>query len=331
MPNHWTSDAILEQARAYQPACVIAAAADLDLFTVLSTRRLTCEALAVEMQVDRRGLTVLMDALASMGLLDKRDGQYSAPPDVAELLSAGGARSVLAMVQHTANCMRRWAQLAAVVKSGDPADCGPSIRGEAADQAAFIGAMHVVSGPNAERVVLEIHPPPFKHLLDIGGASGTWTIAFLQRRPDARATIFDLPQVIPMARKRLTDAGFADRVTLVAGDFYVDKLPTGTDLAWFSAIAHQNSRAQNRELFAKIHEALAPGGVLLIRDIVMNDDHTAPSGGAMFAVNMLVNTEGGGTYSLSEYREDLETSGFTNVRQVREDPWMNSVIQASRS
>lgn len=331
MPRKWTSEEILDLSRAYQPACVIAAAADLDLFTFIADQEIAADTLAGRLQVDLRGLTVLLDALTSMGLLDKRHGRYRAPVEVSAALSGDNPQSVLPMVQHTANCMRRWVHFARVVKTGRPAERTPSIRGEAADQAAFIGAMHVVSGPVADRVISDIHPPPFKHLLDIGGASGTWTMAFLRLAPQATATIFDLPEVIPMAEQRLRQAGFAERVKLVAGDFYVDKLPAGADLVWLSAIAHQNSRRQNRELFARIHDALIPGGTLLLRDVVMNDDHTAPPGGAMFAVNMLVNTEGGGTYSLNEYREDLEASGFAHVRQLREDPWMNSVIQASRS
>ncbi len=330
MAKQWTSNDILEQARAYQPACVIAAAADLDLFTVIGDREVSADALAGQLQVDLRGLTVLMDALAAMGLLEKRQGRYRAPAEVSAALSQDNPRSVLPMVQHTANCMRRWAHCAGVIKTGRPAERTASIRGEAADQAAFIGAMHVVSGPIADRVVSDMRPSPFKHLLDIGGGSGTWTIAFLRQIPEARATIFDLPHVVPMAEQRLATAGLADRVTLVPGDFYVDDLPAGADLAWLSAIAHQNSRRQNRDLFAKIHKALVPGGLLLIRDVVMSEDHTAPPGGAMFAVNMLVNTEAGGTYSLGEYREDLEACGFTDVRQVREDPWMDSVIRASR-
>lgn len=330
MAKQWTSAEILEQARAYQPACVIAAAADLDLFSAIGTGWVTADSLAKQIRADLRGLTVLLDVLASMGLLVKEGGQYGVPPDLVPVLSAKGPASVLPMLQHTANCMRHWADLARVVKSGRPADCGPSIRGEDADQAAFIGAMHVVSGPNADRVVNDICPGSFTHLLDIGGASGTWTMAFLRFMPGAKATIFDLPHVISMAEQRLREAGCVDRVDLVAGDFYTDKLPTGADLAWLGAIAHQNSRAQNRELFAKIRETLVPGGTLLLRDVVMNDDHTAPPGGTMFAVNMLVNTEGGGTYSLSEYREDLEASGFTDVRQIRQDPWMDAIIQARR-
>jgi predicted O-methyltransferase YrrM len=330
MARQWTGSDILEASRAYQGACVIAAAADLDLFSAIGTRAITAEAMSKEMQVDLRGLTVLLDALASMDLLLKADGKYRIPPGLAPALVQGDRQSVLPMLQHTANCLRRWSQLARTIKTGRPTDCGPSIRGEEADEAAFIGAMHVVSGPVADNLVAEILPPGFRHLLDIGGASGTWTMAFLKLAPDARATIFDLPQVIPMARQRLTDAGFADRVSLVPGDFYTDSLPTGADLAWLSAIAHQNSRDQNRELFSKIRDALSSGGTLLIRDVVMNDDHTAPPAGAMFAVNMLAGTERGGTFSLTEYREDLEASGFSDVRLLREDPWMNAVIRATR-
>lgn len=331
MAADWTGNKVLEASRAYQPACVMAAAGDLDLFTVIGEREVSADTLAAEMQVELRGLIVLLDALAAMRLLDKRQGRYRAPAEISAVLSQNSPRSVLPMVQHTANCMRRWVHFARVIKTGLPAERTPSIRGEAADQASFIGAMHVVSGPVADRVVSDIHPPPFKHLLDIGGGSGTWTMAFLRAAPQATATIFDLPEVIAMARQRLGDAGFGDRVALAPGDFYVDRLPAGADLAWLSAIAHQNSREQNRVLFGKIRNALLPGGALLIRDVIMSEDHTSPPGGAMFAVNMLVNTEGGGTYSLSEYREDLEASGFKDVRQVREDPWMDAVIQARRA
>jgi hypothetical protein len=117
---------------------------------------------------------------------------------------------------------------------------------------------------------------------------------------------------------------------LAAGDFYADPLPTGADLAWVSAIVHQNSRAQNRDLFAKVYAALTPGGRVLIRDHVMDDSHARPPAGAMFAVNMLVGTPHGGTFSLAELRADLEAAGFTKVTVVCDDPGMNAVVEAWR-
>ena len=234
------------------------------------------------------------------------------------------------MAQHQANCQRRWAQLAQVVQSGRTAERSPSVRGAQGDLESFIGAMDNVSAPAADDVIRAIQPLQFKHLLDVGGASGTWTAAFLRACPTGSATLFDLPEVIPMARQRLADAGLAERVRLEAGDFMKDPLPAGADLAWVSAIVHQNSRAQNRELFAKVLVSLVAGGRIAIRDLVMEPTRIRPVAGALFAVNMLVGTEGGGTFTFDELREDLEAAGFIQAELVHRDEGMNSIIVAAK-
>ena len=330
MPRNWTEDDVLSLARSYQTACVLSAAADLDIFSHLHAQPATASSLAHRLGSDGRAATILLDALVAIQLLAKHEGSYSVPEDIAELLTETSSRGVLPMVQHQANCLRRWAQLTRVVKSAGPAECAPSIRGESADQAAFIGAMHNVSGQIADRLVAELGPPAFRRLLDVGGASGTWTIAFLRAVPGTTAIVFDLPPVIPMARQRIAEAGLGERVTFVAGDFYGDPLPAGADLVWLSAIAHQNSREQNRALFGRIHAALADGGAILIRDVVMDESHTRPVAGALFAVNMLVGTAGGGTFTFSEFREDLEAAGFTDVKLLRQDEAMNSLVRAEK-
>jgi len=109
-----------------------------------------------------------------------------------------------------------------------------------------------------------------------------------------------------------------------------DPLPPGADLAWVSAIVHQNSRKQNRQLFAKAFHALVPTGRIVIRDILMHPARTHPVAGALFAVNMLVATEGGGTYTFEELREDLEAAGFVGPAVVHKDEGMNSVLVAEK-
>ena len=119
-------------------------------------------------------------------------------------------------------------------------------------------------------------------------------------------------------------------MTLVAGEFYVDELPDGADFAWVSAICHQHSRRHNRELFAKVFRALVHGGRIAVRDIVMEPDRIGPREGALFAINMLVNTESGGTYTLAEYAEDLRSAGFENSQLQVKHEAMNSVIVAEK-
>ena len=326
----WTADQLLALGRSYQGAAILLAAAELDLFTALASKPRTASELAGKLQCDSRALTVLLDALAALRLLLKSGSAYSLPPGLEALLTSGGRESMLAMAQHQANCLQRWAQLARVVKTGRPARRTPSVRGSAGDQQAFIGGMHNLSAPIAVQVIQAVQPLEFEQLLDVGGASGTWTMAFLQACPGARATLFDLPDVIPMARRRLAEAGLVSRVDLVPGDFLRDALPKGADLAWVSAIVHQNSRAQNRVLFKKIFGALTPGGRIAIRDVLMDPTRTRPVAGALFAVNMLVGTEGGGTFTFDELREDLEAAGFTRASVRRKDPAMNCVVVAKK-
>ena len=330
MPKKWTAHDVLALAGSYQPVCVLVAAAELDLFGILADYPLNAEEVADRLGLDTRATTILLDALAGLELLDKREDRYALPESVARVLTHDGSPSVLPMAQHQARCFRQWAQLAKVVQSGKPAERQPSILGEAGDRAAFIGAMHSISAPIAAKLIDDLQPLEFTHLLDIGGASGTWTIAFLRANPDAVATLFDLPQVIPLADERIAEAGLSRRVELVAGDYLVDSLPEGVDLAWVSDNISSWSREQNRLLFSRAFEALVDGGRIIIRDVIMDESRTAPLSGALFAVNMLVSSEGGRTFTFDELREDIEAAGFVDATMLRPNQGSNSIISATK-
>ncbi len=270
----------------------------------------------------------MLDALAAIDLLDKRDDHYSLPPHFAALLQDGSSESVVSMLRHQANCLRRWSRLPWTVQTGVPQDPGPSVRGVEGDQASFIQAMHEISRDVSAGLIRQINLGGVRCVLDVGGASGSWTCAWLEAEPAARAILFDLPHVIAMARSRLAQHPALQRITFAAGDFDVDPLPRGADLAWVSAIIHQNSPEQNRSLYRRIAEVLEPGGWIYLRDIVMHPQRTTPLAGAMFAVNMLAATKGGNTYTLADIEADLEAAGFSNVQLVREDEGMHSVVRA---
>ena len=252
------------------------------------------------------------------------------PAELRPLLTLGTPQTVLPMVLHSMTILRGWSQLAWVAKAGFPGPRTASIRGFEADRAAFLAAMHTASTPWADDLVAQLGPPKFRRLLDVGGASGTWTLAFLRAVPDAKATIFDLPDAIEQARERLDKSEFAGQVSFAKGDFYGDELPTGADYAWVSAICHQHSRQLNCALFAKVFRALSPGGRIAIRDIVMESDRTRPRDGALFAINMLVNTATGGTFTFEEYAEDLKSAGFVEPQLLVRHEGMNAVVGARK-
>jgi SAM-dependent methyltransferase len=308
----------------------LGAAAELDLFTLLAQQPGSSEQLAQRLGSDHRATTMLLDALVALKLLAKEDQTYSVPEESRPFLVEDSDQSTLPMVRHRMNILRGWAQLAGVTMTGVPGPRQASIRGPEGDRESFLAAMHTVSGPMADDLVARLGPPKFKHLLDVGCASGTWSMAFLRAVPDGRATLFDLPDGIEQARQRIDHTDVDNRTALVAGDFYKDDLPGRVDLAWVSAIVHQHSRAENVKLFKKVHTALVSGGRIAIRDVVMEPCHTRPVGGALFAINMLVNTKTGTTFTFEELAKDLATAGFVEPQLAIQDQHMNNVVMATK-
>ncbi|HNT56637.1 MAG TPA: methyltransferase [Syntrophales bacterium] len=321
-----TSSDILKLASDFMQSRVLLTAAELDLFTLLGDVPLSAGDAAARTRADVRALGFLLDALAAMGFLVKERETYRTVPAVLPLLSSSHPGSVRPMVLHAAHLWGRWSRLTDIVAGGKSLPEEAERRKKETE--AFIGAMHVVAGSMAAEIAKDVAPGLSKALLDVGGASGTYTIAFLQAVPEMKATLFDRPGVVEMARKRIAEAGLLDRVTLVAGDFSRDELPGGHDLALLSAIIHQNSPEENRRLFGKVYRALAGGGRIIIRDHVMEPDRTRPKDGALFAINMLVGTEGGGTYTFGEIESWLEAAGFTGIRLLRKGERMDALVEA---
>jgi hypothetical protein len=326
-------DQLRQVTAAYQESSLLAAAAELDIFTELLKQgnKLSAEKLAESLAADQRGTAVLLDALAATGYLVKTDNVYSVADEYAELLDSRTAATYIPMIRHLANVQRGWVQLAASVKTGKQADVPPSILGEAEDQKSFIWAMNSVARTLAEPSVESLRQAgllSFKKLLDIGGASGTYTEAFLKALPNLEAAIFDLPAGIAAARKRFTGSVYEHRVQLVEGDIFKNDFPTGFDFAWISAIIHQFDRDGSRLLYGKTLQSLNPGGKIAVRDFIMSADRTSPRDGTLFGINMLVETPHGMVYTFEEVKEDLESVGFADARLAVPDETMSAVVVA---
>ena len=324
-----TPQRILEDAWCFMKSRVLFTAAELDIFTKLAAFHYTAAELARDYGWDERATTRLLDCLTALGLLSKDGGRYRLA-EGSETLAGNHPATILPMILHLNHIWRNWSNLTDVIREGKNdnlkklGDWGGEV------QEAFIGAMHVIGRELAEDIAASYDASRFRKLLDIGGASGTYTMAFLRRNPQMRAVLFDFAPVLTLAKQRLASEGFLERVELAAGDFYTDELPGGCDLALLSAIIHQNSPAQNVALYEKIYRALVPGGVVLIRDHIMDETRTQPPTGAMFALNMLVNTTAGDTYTLAEVQEQLQAGGFTEVRLLRAGERMDCLVEARK-
>lgn len=320
---------LLNDIQTFFKSRIILTACELDVFTELHERPMAPSELAASHGWDTRAIHRLLDCLVSFGLLEKFDSRYQ-NSEPGSYLSSQHPLTIRALVLHYSHLWHRWSRLTEIVQNGPEPDAIPLDGRDPGIQRAFIGAMHAIGRSLSEEIADLYDLTPFRCLLDIGGASGTYTIAFLKKNPNLRAILFDLPTVIPLAEERIRNEGLEQRVTLVTGDFYKDDLPASCDLALLSAIIHQNSPGQNVDLYAKAYRALDPGGVILIRDFIMDDSRTKPSQGAVFALNMLLNTPGGDTYTFAEVSEQLTQAGFQHAALVHSDERMASLVEARK-
>ena len=323
-----TPEEILRMTQGFMESRILLSAAELNVFSILRKAPLSAREVAERTGGDVRALSAVLDAVAAMGLLMKREDKYRCDDAIASLLAEDAPASVLPMVRHMASLWPRWSRLTDVAKGIPVRDDEFDFSRDEEEMRAFIGAMHAIGAPLAKRIVASIDPGASSALLDVGGGSGTYTIAFLRAVPAMKATLFDLPEVIEMARERLNQEGLLDRVRLVAGSFYDDEFPGGHDLVLISAIIHSNSPEENLDLYKKAFRSLEPGGRILIRDHVMEPDRVRPRAGAIFAINMLVGTPGGGTYTYEEIEAGLKMAGFSRIRLLRQGEQMDAVVEA---
>jgi ubiquinone/menaquinone biosynthesis C-methylase UbiE len=254
---------------------------------------------------------MLLNALASLELVRKDGAVFHNAPVTARFLAAGSPASARIAMLHTARLWQRWSGLTECVRTGTAV---PDERG-AEDTEAFIAAMHNNARQRAAQLAGAVAAGA-RRMLDVGGGSGAYAIAFAQANPELRVEVFDQPAVLGIAERHIREAGLEDRISTRVGDLRTDEFGDGYDLVLISAICHMLSEEENRDLLARVHRALAPGGRVAIQDFLLRADTTGPRSGALFSLNMLVNTEGGASYSEDEYTAWLREAGFGDVRRV---------------
>jgi predicted O-methyltransferase YrrM len=258
---------------------------------------------------------MLLNALASLDLVRKDGAVFHNAPVAARFLAAGSPDSASMAMLHTARLWHRWSGLTECVRTGTAI---PDER-DADDTEAFIAAMHNNARQRAAQLAGCLMGPAAagaSRMLDVGGGSGAYAIAFAQANPRLRAEVFDQPAVLAIAERHIREAGLGDRISTRAGDLRTDEFGGGYDLVLVSAICHMLGVEENRDLLARVCRALAKGGRVAIQDFLLRADKTGPRSGALFSLNMLVNTRGGASYSEDEYTEWLREAGFGEVQRV---------------
>lgn len=306
-------DNLQELVRGFMSSRAVLTALELDVFTAVGEGASSAE-VAKKIRADARATEMVLNALASLKLLEKKDETFLNSPASARFFVEGTPDSARGGLLHTAHLWHRWSTLTECVRAGTSVE--PRQR-DATSTAAFIAAMDRNARERAALVLKAVGTCDIGRMLDLGGGSAAYSIAFARAIPGLTSEIMDLADVIPLTLEYIRRAGLTDRVTLRPGDMLQDSLGQDYDLVLLSAICHMFSADENRALFRRIHAALAPQGRLVVQDFILEPSKTAPHFAALFSLNMLVGTRGGSSYSEPEYADWLRDAGFQDVHRVR--------------
>jgi SAM-dependent methyltransferase len=306
------ANTIREFASSFQKSRILLSGFELDIFTTLDETGSSGEQISNDLHLNRHACERLLNALVSLGFLTKLNDRFFNTTESYTFLSRKSPE-YLGGLMHSNHLWNTWSNLTRVVKTGIAANPYEiNVRGE--DWLfPFINAMHDRAKKQSPQQLVNIDLTGIKSILDVGGGSGAYSMEFVTRKPWIEATVFDLPNVIPITRKFLKKEGFENRIKTYSGDYTTDDLPEGYDLVFLSAIIHSNSLEVNQELIKKCYHSLNMNGRIVIQDWIMNNDRTQPVSGAIFAINMLVGTESGDCFTEQEVTDMLTAAGFRNI------------------
>ena len=315
-----------EMAQGFRQAQVLLTCVELGVFKTLAGRTATAAEVALAVGAEPRGVELLLNAAAALGLLDKRHGRFANAALTGTWLASAGGDGLVRSLRLERAFYRRWGRLADTVRTGQRPQ--EDRRDEQADNWVrnFVYGLYDMARPAAPFVAEALALPKDRPLrvIDVGGCHAAYSLALARRHPRLTAMVFELPAVVPFAREIIDRAGLADRVTVQAGDFQQEGLGHGYDVALVFGVLNGEPPAGRPALIRRVYDCLSPGGRIVLRDFVLDPERAGPPQAAIFALQMLLATEAGGLDTRDDWARWLVAAGFAEPGIVPLPEWVGA-------
>jgi SAM-dependent methyltransferase len=333
-PKKLTPERLQQFGFAYAPPLIISAAVNNKVFDALQGGPKTVDQLKEETGASRRGLRAIMDSLVGLELLKKdRQSRYSLAPESQAYLLTGKPGTLAGFFGSILPVMvSRWLRLADIVREGRPA---VAVNQETEGTEFFSQLVETIipmSYAGAQKLAEHLNVAKTKdelRVIDLAAGSGIWGIALTQKSPHIRVTAVDWAGMIPTTKRITGKFGVRDCFDFIEADLLEASFGNGYDIATLGHILHSEGEERSQQLLKKAFRALRPGGTIAIAEWLVDDDRTKPLPSLMFAVQMLVNTEKGDTFTFNEIKKWLEDAGFKKVRKL-DAPGPSPLILATK-
>jgi len=322
-------------AGAHAEARAIQVALKLGIFELLAQGSQDESAIAARLGTDRRATMLLATAMVALGLLEKPEGNYRLSAAAGRYLVKSSPEYLGGMILFDEAIFPFWATLEDSIRSGATARSPDMFQSAPEDTERFIHAMDSLTRARGDAAWVADHLDlaGVRTIADLGGGPGTYLAAILRRHSKIQGAIWDLPATLKVTRPILSEREpeVTMRIELVEVDYLKAPLPGPVDAVFMSNIVHSEPETDNACLMAKCFDAIAPGGLIALKDHVMNRDLTDPRAGAIFSLYLLLMTRGR-DYSFDEIAGWLSAAGFidTKMHRLPSPPFTSSLVTARR-
>jgi len=296
----------------YRESIIFLVAVKYKLFNTLVNSSKTAEQIAKILKWNPRATEKLCNALIGIGVLEKKNGKYLNTHLSKDYLIEGKPFYQGNILEHNWNLIYRWIKLDEVLLTGKPFGEPWKHYQNKKELEAFILGMKNLAKQSAQTILKNIDLSNCRKMLDLGGGPATFSIILTKAYPKLHATILDLPEVITIAKKEIKK-NKATRINTKIGNMLDGNYGKGFDVILLSSIIHSFGPEDNQKIIRYCAESLIPGGMLIIKDFYCNENRTAPHSSLMFAINMLVGTEKGDTYTINEVKSWMQSAGFHKI------------------
>ena len=309
-------------------ARIVQTAVQLAIFDTLQDAALSSHEIGSRLGLEPNATELLVNALASMGLLEKERENFSLTEVARRYLLKSSGEYLGGMIRFDASLWSCWEKLPEAIRSGKPVRTPDMYQADPNETEIFISAMDslVKARGDPEGLASALDWTKVNTLLDIGAGPATYPIALCRRFPNIHATILDLPNTLRLTERYIRETDLADRIELISGDYRSYPVPGNYDVIFLSNIIHGENFAKNIALMKKLAAQLNPEGQIVIKDHILDDTRAHPPVGAIFSLLMLLTTDGGRCYSFAEIRSWLELAGLKRVRQIDLPPPLTSSL-----
>jgi hypothetical protein len=322
MSEHPNMAHILQVGLGFWGSKTLLSAIEMELFTELAKHPEDLAAIQARLGLHPRSARDFLDALVSLGFLERVDGKYKNTPATDLFLDKRKGSYIGGMLEMANHRLYRfWGNLTEALRTGKPQNESKeggtglfeALYADPGRLKQFLSAMTGLSHGANVAIAQNFPWKDYKTYVDVGTAQGDLAVQVAKAHPHLKGIGFDLPEVAPIFEDYAQANGLADRLEFQAGSFFSDPLPKA-DVVMMGHILHDWDLDEKKMLIRKAYEAIPQGGALIAYEAIIDDGRSQNAFGLLMSLNMLIETPGGFDYTGADCTGWMKEAGFRKMR-----------------